>query len=170
MLSTRKWRLVVEAGGAAIVVVSLLLVVFELRQNTDALRGSTIDAITEHGQFELYWSGEIAPIVVKAVQDPAQLDIVESFQLGEWLTSAMNARQNEFAQFQLGLLDQQSWTALENVIEVILGYDWAREWWSINRNALYNEEFAAHVDKIVEESTFDYAQVLDQLSKIGSKE
>ena len=169
MLRSRKWRLIIEIGGAAIVVFSMMLVVFELRQNTDALKGSTIDAITEHGQFELYWSSEIAPIIVKAVQDPAQLDIVEAFQLGEWLTSAMNARQNEFVQHRLGLLDQQAWTALENVIEVILGYDWAREWWSINRSALFNEEFVAHVDRIVDESTFEYAQVLDQLSKIGTK-
>ena len=169
MSRREKWRLIVEAGGAAIVVFSLLLVVFELRQNTDALKGSTIDAITEHGQFELYWSAEIAPIVVKAVQDPAQLDIVEAYRLGEWITAAMNARQNEFVQYRLGLLDEQTWASLENVIEVLLGYDWAREWWSINRNALFNQEFVVHVDRIIDESTFEYAQVLEQLSEIGKK-
>jgi hypothetical protein len=155
-------------GGIAMVVLSLLLVVFELRQNTNALRGSTFDAITEHGQFELYWSSEIAPIVVKAIQDPSQLDVVESFRLGEWLTSAMNARQNEFVQYQLGLIDERSWETLENVIQVMLGYEWAREWWSIYGTNFVNREFVAKVDELMEGSTFDYAQTLEELSEIGS--
>lgn len=168
-MNNSKWRLIVEGGGIAFVVVSLLLVVYELRQNTNALRGSTLDAITEHGQFELHWSSEIAPVVIKAVQNPSQLDLVEAFQLGEWITAAMNARQNEFVQFQLGLLDEPSWAALEGVIQVILGYEWAREWWVIHR-AYFNREFGARVDEILEESTFEYADVLEQLSEIGSRQ
>ena len=66
-MKKKKWRLIVEIGGVAAVVASLLVVVFELRQNTAAIRGSAISAVAERQQFELYWSGEIAPVFVKAI-------------------------------------------------------------------------------------------------------
>jgi len=65
IMKRKKWRLIVEIGGVAVVVVSLLVVVFELRQNTAAIRGSAISAVAERQQFELYWSGEMAPVFVK---------------------------------------------------------------------------------------------------------
>jgi hypothetical protein len=47
ILKKKQWRLIVEIGGVAAVVVSLLVVVFELQQNTAAIRGATIDAVAE---------------------------------------------------------------------------------------------------------------------------
>ena len=169
-MSNQKSRLIVEVVGIIVVVVSLLIVVFELRQNTDALRGATLDAITERGQFELQWSSDIAPIVVKAIQDPSQLDTVEAYRLGEWLTAAMNARQNEVIQSQLGLLDERTWAAMEHVIQAVLGYEWSREWWSIYRGGFFNQEFVMRVDELIEESTFDYRELLEQLSNIGKEQ
>lgn len=167
-MNERNWRLIVEVGGVAVVVASLLLVVFELRQNTDALRGATLDAITERGQFELHWSSEIAPIFIKAVQDPSQLDTIEAYRLGEWMTSALNARRNEFAQYQLGLLDESSWLASESIIQFLFSHEWAREWWLIYRGAFWNQDFVKRVDELVETSPFDYEEILEQLSNIGS--
>ena len=64
-MKSLNWRLVAELVGLTAVFVSLLVVVFELRQNTSALRGSTLYAVTEQKQFELHWGSEIAPIQVK---------------------------------------------------------------------------------------------------------
>jgi hypothetical protein len=167
-MNDRKWRLIVEVGGIAVVVASLMLVVFELRQNTNALRGSTMDAITERGQFELHWSNEIASIFVKAIQDPSQLDTVEAYRLSEWMSAALNARQSEFVQYQLGLLDENGWLPIENVIELMFSFEWSREWWLIYRGGYWNQDFTSRVDQLIEESNIDYKEILEQLSNIGS--
>ena len=167
-MSNQKWRPVAEVGGMLVVVASLLIVVYELRQNTDALRGSTIDAVTEHQQFELYWSSEIAPVFVKAIQTPAELDAVEAWQLSEWYTAAITARQNEFSQYKLGLVDEQTWLVTEGIIQLMLSFKWAQEWWAIYREIPWDEEFTLRVDELVEESTFDYKQFVEQISNVGS--
>ena len=56
-----------EIIGAVAVVVSLIYVAAQIRQNTRAIRGSTLDAITQHQQSELKWSSEIAPAFEKII-------------------------------------------------------------------------------------------------------
>jgi len=167
-MDSKKWRLVVEIGGMTVVVVSLLVVVFELQQNTAAIRGATLGAVAERQQFELYWSGEIAPVFVKAIQTPDQVNAIEAWQLSEWLTSAMNARVSEYSQYRLGLANEETWLTTKATIQMMLSFEWSQEWWSIYRDGPWDQEFVALVDSIVEESTYDYNEVLEQLSEIGT--
>jgi len=161
--------LIVEIGGMAVVVVSLIVVVFELRQNTDALKGATVDAIFERQQFELYWSGEIAPIFVKAIQSPSQLSAAESWQLSEWFTAAISARQNEYLQYKLGLIDENIWLTTEGIIQLMFGFGWSKDWWDVYRDVPWDDEFKQRVDYLIETSTINYDGMLDKFSKFGSE-
>ena len=153
----------------AVVVVSLFVVVFALRQNTDALKGATVDAIFERQQFELYWSGEIAPIFIKAIQSPSQLSAAESWQLSEWFTAAIAARHNEFSQYKLGLIDEKTWLITEGVIQLMFSFGWSQDWWELYRELPWDDEFKKRVDDVIQGSTFDYNEMLDQFSKFGSE-
>ena len=98
-----------EVVGAIAVIVSLIYLAFQVRQNTRALRGATLDAITNHQQDELRWSADMAPIWKKVFQSPDDLTFEESWQASEWLNAAFTARQNEYFQFRHGLLDEEVW-------------------------------------------------------------
>jgi len=167
-MKRKKWRLIVEIGGVAVVVVSLLVVVFELRQNTAAIRGATLGAVAERQQFELYWSSEIASDFVKAIQSPSQLSPVEGWRMSEWLTAAIVARQNEYSQYRMGLVSEESWQLTEGTIQLMLSVEWSQNWWAVYREVPWDEAFISRVDTLVEESTFDYNEVLKQLSEIGT--
>jgi hypothetical protein len=48
-----------EVLGAIGVICTLLYLTVQIRQNTRALQGATLDALTGRKQFELRWSSEI---------------------------------------------------------------------------------------------------------------
>ena len=145
-MSTRNFREYAELIGIAALVISLIVVVYELRQNTNALQGTATDAISERQQFELYWSSEIAPVFVKAIKDPEQLTASEIWQLSEWHTSAIAARQSEFSQYRLGLIEDTDWQTTEGVIQFMFSFKWSRDWWEAYREIPWNDDFKQRVD------------------------
>jgi hypothetical protein len=154
-----------EIIGAVAVVVSLIYLAGEVRQNTRAIRGSTLDSITAHQQFELHWSSELASIWKKCTEDPDSMSFEESWRISEWMTAALTARQNEFHQYRQGLLDTAVWESIENIITLILGSDWARGWWrDIGRQNL-SEEFVAEVELLLEAKRRDASDVVRALDK-----
>lgn len=94
-----------EVVGATGVIATLIYLSVQIRQNTKAVRGAALDAITERKQFELKWSSEIAGAFRKSIENPAALADEESWQLTEWMTAAFVARQNEYFQYKNGLID-----------------------------------------------------------------
>jgi len=166
-MSTGKWREFAELIGIVALVVSLVLVVYELRQNTYALQGTATSSISERQQFELYWSSEIASVYVKAIQTPSDLSATEAWQLSEWFTAAIAARQNEYLQFQLGLIDESDWRTTEGVIQLMFSFQWSRKWWEAYREIEWNDDFKQRVDELVATTMFDYAELLEQISQFG---
>ena len=79
-----------EAVGAMAVVVSLIYLAVQIRQNTKAIRGTTIDAITAHQQEELRWSSEMPEVFRKALEEPEALTYEESWRLSEWMTASIH--------------------------------------------------------------------------------
>lgn len=141
-----------EIIGAVAVVVSLIYVAVQIRQNTKAIRGSTLDAITAHQQAELRWSGELATEFRKAIEAPETLSFEERWQLSEWMTAAMTARQNEFHQYQQGLLDDEVWSSIESIIKLVLGNAFARTWWHEAGRPNLSRSFVVTVERIVDMS------------------
>jgi len=168
-LSTRNFREYAELIGIAALVISLLVVVYELRQNTNALQGTAIDTISERQQFELYWSSEIAPVFVKAIKDPEQLTASETWQLSEWHTSAIAARQSEFSQYRLGLIEDTDWQTTEGVIQFMFSFKWSQDWWVAYREIPWNDDFKQRVDDLIETNEFDYEDLLDRMSRFGTE-
>ena len=150
-------------------VVSLIIVVYELRQNTNALQGTTTDAISERQQFELYWSSELAPVFIKAIRTPNQLSASEIWQLSEWHTSAIAARQNEYTQYRLGLIEEVDWQTTEGVIQFMFSFKWSQDWWESYREIPWNDDFRRRVDELIEKNEFDYEELLDRSVSFGSE-
>ncbi len=168
-MSTRNFREYAELIGIAALVISLIVVVYELRQNTNALQGTATDAISERQQFELYWSSEIAPVFVKAIKDPEQLTASETWQLSEWHTSAIAARQSEFSQYRLGLIGDSDWQTTEGVIQFMFSFKWSQDWWEAYREIPWNDDFKQRVDDLIETNEFDYEDLLDRMSRFGTE-
>jgi len=157
-----------EFGGTVAVVVSLLYVAMQIRQNTLAIQGATTHAVTETQQVELQWSSEIAATFTKALETPDQLTSAEAWRLSEWLNSAVVMRQNEFRQFRLGLLPADIWEQSEQVIMMILSFEWGRNWWCVLGRQVVVPELAKHIDSLLEKAEYlDFAGMLDALKNLS---
>lgn len=143
---------------------TLVYLAAQIRQNTQAVRGSTIHAMTDSMQAELQWSHEIAAIWTKSFEHPEQLTSTEAWSLSSWLTSALMARQNEFFQYRRGLLDSELWEASEGIIRINLSTPWTRDWWEVSGRGGCASAFVAHVDGLLDQAPpFRLDEFLDDL-------
>jgi hypothetical protein len=154
-----------EFIGAIAVLISILYLAYQIRQNTKMMQGATVQAITQTIQSENKWSSELGPIYEKAVQGE-KLTWLDRFQLGEWLTAALTARQNEFYQYRSGLLDEEMWKASEGIIRSIMLSPHAKKWWRSFEKYVFHDEFVQLVDKIVE-ADIKHEPVSDQGTVTG---
>ena len=158
-----------EMLGAIGVIATLLYLSVQIRQNTRAIRGSTLNAVTQHQQFELRWSAEIGPSIRKAIHTPDEMSEDDVWQVSEMLTAFFVARQNEFSQYTQGLLAKEDWTSRESIIRVTLGMEWAQHWWRTYGKDTFTTEFVEMVDRIMAATTYDFAGTMKALEKRGDE-
>ena len=150
-----------EVLGALGVITTLVYLAVQIRQNTRAVQGATVNAIKEGQQYELHWSSEIAAAFTKAIESPDQMDSIEVWRLSEWLTAAFNARQNELIQYERGLLDPEIWEGSKIIVGVIMSLPWAKKWWNQYGRDAYTPRFTAYVDSVIPDvSLVDYRELL----------
>ncbi|HSK17861.1 MAG TPA: hypothetical protein VK912_01875 [Longimicrobiales bacterium] len=70
---------VVAATG---VIITLGYLAIQIRQNTRAIRGATLNAITQHMQYENRWSADIGASFRKAIHQPQDMDEEDAWQMG----------------------------------------------------------------------------------------
>lgn len=128
------------------VVLSLAFVAFEIRANTEAVRGATIQGIADQ-YLDLTVASMETPEVrtgwAKAAAGRAdELTLDEEIALNWYYNGVLRIAENRFRQVELSIID----------FEVISGgapefrSPFFRTYWEARR-ALYSPDFAAHVDR-----------------------
>jgi len=155
-----------EILGAIAVVVSLLYLAIQIRQNSRIVKGSSVQSITQTIQSELRWSGDYGELMLKVVDAPESLTRLEAFKLGEWMTAAMLARQNEYTQFEQGLIDVQIWHGCLGILKNILSVPWCRDWWNSFDKGVFIPPFIELVNSLADqEHPFDYQTYLKNINR-----
>lgn len=147
-----------EIVGAAAVVVSLVYLAAQIRQNNRqveeqirALRLHAYDAAgADFSTLRLHVSGnpQRASVWRRAKESYSALEPDEKSQANEMLTELMWAYQNIFSRMHGGAEDE----VLRRIVDKNLGY-WMdnpgfREWWRMERKTPYTEEFEALVQSV----------------------
>ncbi len=148
------WDAIAAVGeilGAIAVVISLLYLAVQIRQNSRAMKGASTHGITQTIQSELRWSFDYGEAFLKMINDPATLTELEAFKLGEWLTAAMMARQNEFIQYRQNLVDEDVWIATRGIIKTIMAMPWCKNWWENIDKVAFVPEFIELVESVLGE-------------------
>ena len=156
-----------ELVGAVAVIVTLVYLAAQIRQNNRSLTGATLNAITEHQQYELRWSTEIGDAFQKAMRSPESMSESETWEVSEWTTAAILARQNEYFQYRHGLLLEENWQACKKIIPIILGPAWFHNWWEVYGKETMSDEFVERVEEILAESQFDLEEALQNMKMKG---
>jgi len=112
-------RTIVEMTGLVAVVLGLLFVGIEVRQNTAAMQAATLQGLNDSSQEYLLLvasNPKLIEIQQRAVVEPDSLNDIEAQQYfllerTRWLRS-----QNAFHQYQRGTLGEADWVTFEHVI------------------------------------------------------
>ena len=155
-MESRNWRGYVEIGGVAAIVVSLILLAYEIRQNTLAVQAT---ALQQHFQ-------QHAALVQVRLDNPALqavyygnarggLDALTDDEGNLFIPYAANVMRNHFVAFELmqsGLLPESQWRTFEAALRrSLIDSQGARELWKRRRDE-YSAEFQDLVDDIVSDA------------------
>lgn len=156
-----------ETLGAIAVVVSLLYLAAQIRQNSRIVKGTSVQAITQTIQSELRWSSDHSDIFVTVIENPDSLTPAEAFKIGEWATAAMWARQNEFIQHKQKLIDDEVWHGCYGILKSTFAIPWMRVWWGSFDKSVFTKDFLQLVEKVIAESAeYNYEEYINAISSL----
>ena len=123
------------------VLVGIIFLVIEIRQNTDALYAETNQAIFSGGQAELYTSMEHPDIFRLMAHPELEATFEERIRLDSFLAAALGARQFAWRQYKAGSVDEATWETELVIISILVGSERNREWWTEVGSLQFTGEF-----------------------------
>lgn len=144
-----------EIIGAAGVIITLLYLASQLRQNTRALGVTSIDSTTKVGnETRALMASDpvVTELYFRGLRDPDSLDEIERERLRLILTNALWALWNTWAQSQLG--GRESWAAQKHILIRMLSLPGGRAYWETSRGE-FDPDFAAEVDRLIDRDSSD---------------
>ena len=131
--------------GTIAVVLGLVFVGFQIRQNTDAVRSSTVQALAEMSMENIALgveSAELRQAYSIGTENPDALSDEQGDLLRWFTTHAMRVMENRFRQFELGVLVDA--TAVGGTGGLYRSY-WFRTWWEANEDQWAGSTFHAFI-------------------------
>ena len=142
-----------EFLGAVAVLVSLIYLALQIRQNTTTVRAGTSAAISESlARFQEVVGSDpkTARLWIRGFGGDPSLDSEDALQFGLLFASYMRRVENAYYQQLRGFVDPQHWQTTERTLSTLMGSMGARDWWARSRN-IYSDRFAAYVDACIAE-------------------
>jgi hypothetical protein len=143
---------IAEISAAVLVIVSLIYVGIQIRQNTKTVRGSTLQRNTDFWGTLFLRLAE--PEVVRAYGAglAGQPDIrpVHYTQFFFICRAMFLGLENQYYQFRQGILDDATYLGYERSIQTqLLAFPGFRIWWQQSRS-VFSPVFVTHIDSMIE--------------------
>jgi hypothetical protein len=134
--------------GALAVVISLIYVALQIRQNTNAIRSATAQTVHEHfaNWYHLIAAdAELAQIAANGLRDYASPSEKEKVRFVATFMSFLSYSQNAFLKWREGLLKPALWLGWEQVMMNLFGAPGGKALWK-ERSYLFGEEFRQYIE------------------------
>lgn len=147
-----------EFMGAIAVVVSLIYLAVQIRQNTSQLNHNAevmeANAELDNARLASEFNAQVAasPLLaelwVKALGASDDLDIDQRTRLGFLMGDLFYRLEGLYRQHRRGFLGEESWRPWERLMTNLLAAPVVRGWWE-SRAHPFSETFTAHVDSLL---------------------
>ena len=144
-----KLSTITELVGLIAVILTLVFVGFELRQNTRAVESSATQEV--HANFSSWYASlqsdpELLAITVKGMQDYDSLTVTEKGQfIAVFMVFTSNC-QTAFYKWREGLLDEELWNGWRQLSLNFFSTSGGNDFWS-ERSYMFGEGFRNFVDR-----------------------
>ena len=134
--------------GAIAVVISLIYVALQIRQNTNAVRSATAQTVHEH--FAKWYhlvaaDDELAKIVANGLRDYESLSEQERVRFVAAFMAFLSYSQNAFLKWHEGLLASPLWLGWELVIMNLVCAPGGKAFWK-DRAYMFGDEFRRYIE------------------------
>lgn len=157
------WDLVgilAEVVGAVAVVVSLVYLAIQTRNNTRVMRSRAMwDAQQSFVEVNetLGDGGFVSDLLYKTLSEPDQLSDKEKYLVQRFYRSWFQRMEAQFALYQSGILDEEVWKLRRGYAKAIFNSPIAMECWEVEKsNSMFTEEFIASIDSAVNREMPDF--------------
>ena len=142
-----------EFSGAIAVLVSLIYLALQIRQNTTTVRAGTSAAISESLARLLEVAGSdarTARLWTGGLTGDPSLDPNDVLQFSVLFGSYMRRIENAYYQHLLGLVDSDHWQTTERTLRYMIRSNGGKTWWVWSRQ-IYSDRFVAYVENCIVE-------------------
>lgn len=140
---------IAEIIGAIAIIASLIYVGKQLRQNTQAIQAAARQAAVE-GDNQWLIKAIDHPEMALAQTKPELTD-EEVVQYIMSLILLFRNRENDFAQYQRGVMDEATWDRYRSSFTTIFRFERSRNFWVNFGQSAFDHEFFAEVNGILKE-------------------
>ena len=144
-MSRESRRDLIETIGIIAVVVSLIVLVIEVRQNTNALYAESRQTLLESSITDLKLQFD-NPDIASTMFKPLPLSAEEQIRLDAFWSANLKAREFTWLQYQAGVIDPDLYQTELTVFKVVFDSSRARSWWNQVGRHYYSGKFVKFVD------------------------
>lgn len=141
------WSAVAQIVGSAAIVITLIYLAMQIRQNTDAMQAAAREAIAERDVEWLYSlvdNPELGPLFRK--EEP--LTEVEASRMNASLVAFMRIRETNFRQYKSGILDKETWANYRSsIVRGPLSQPLARVWWDNHGKQMFDPALSEQISE-----------------------
>ena len=164
-----KW---LTLGANIGVIVGIVFLALEIRQNSDLLRLQFInDDLLATAESETPMLGDApAEVMMRSIYSPGEMTYADYRILDAYLTGKMELLVRRYRLGQEGILEEDAWKTTGFAYSWFFGYELGRLWWKHEGRAAYSHipELVEHVDRVVAElgdngPTESWSNIKDEL-------
>ncbi len=142
-----------EFVGALGVVISLVYLARQMRQNTTSVRAASFNSMTENSLRLLepsFREADFADFLHRAQQDPSSLSPMELVRWDAYMTAVYRHFGNLVYQYRVGALDRQMWQSYRETLKKHLSIPSWQTWFEENKG-IFSTSLVEHVERAVRE-------------------
>jgi hypothetical protein len=150
-MSLLEWGALGELIGGAAIIISLIYVGIQIRQNTTAQRLSTSHQISEDlADVYLFPSGseDMAQIFIDGLTGDVSLQGPDHMRFYGYLHKFFRTMENAYYQYRHGALEWHAFEGVTRQFQYIVSTPGGQRYWA-ERGHWYNDEFKAYVDDLI---------------------
>jgi hypothetical protein len=144
-----KWKDVAEFAGISAIVASLIMVTFELKQNTDMTRAQIIQsrAETAVNLADSFYNSDFMPNIFVKAGNGEDLTEEEISRYEFWIRASLRNQDNNLQQYNQGLLPDHMPRAVSAAARNIVAHSTVSQRYWARSKRIFSDEFIEFVDK-----------------------
>jgi len=137
-----------ELVSSVAIVVTLVYLTMEVRQNTEAQHAQSRQSILSSSQAELFVLMD-HPDVLRGLFGEDSLTDEQSIRIDAWLSGVLRAREFSWLQYRRGIMDESQWSTELAVTLSVMSPGRSRLWWDRAGRTYVGPEFAQFLDDLL---------------------